>query len=69
MKRRFNPMTERERDALCIRIATALGWSRRDVNSFSFATLGELVRHVDPELAGDLSMIVSDGRHIYLRVE
>lgn len=51
-------------DELKARIATALGWSERDVNNFSLATLREMVRPKHPKLATEISEMIARGDHI-----
>jgi len=48
------------------RIAKALGWEVKEVQSFSLQTVRELVRRVDPALAEEISEVVRTGSHIYL---
>lgn len=43
------------------RIAAALSWSERDVNSFSLAMLREIVRPVSPKLAAECSESIRTG--------
>jgi hypothetical protein len=40
------------------RIAQALGWPLKDVQSFSFQSLREVVRPVSPKLAHELTMSI-----------
>lgn len=46
------------------RIAKALGWSTRDVQSLSMQSLRDLVRPVDPQLAQEMSYVIQSGRYI-----
>lgn len=46
------------------RIALTLGWSDRDVTSFSLPTLRELVRPVDPSLAAEITEVIALGSHL-----
>lgn len=49
------------------RIAAALGWTLRDVNSMSMQSLRELVRPVDPSLAADITQHITSGAYIVRR--
>ena len=51
-------------DALKGRIATALGWSRRDVDGFSLPTLRELLRPKHAKLADEVTGVVQRGEHL-----
>ena len=44
------------------RIAEALGWPMRDVQSMSLATLRDLV--TDPELRADITRAIARGDHL-----
>lgn len=46
------------------RIADALGWSMKDVQSMSLSSLRGLVRPVNPKLADEISGIIERGEHI-----
>jgi hypothetical protein len=46
------------------RAAHALGWPVEAAQSMSLASLREAVRHVDPELADEMSSDIRSGRHI-----
>lgn len=46
------------------RVARCLGWSVRDCQSFSLATLRELVRDKDAALHAAITATIRDGRHI-----
>lgn len=46
------------------RIATALGWSTRDVQSLSMQSLRDLVRPVDPDLARELDYVIQSGAYV-----
>lgn len=46
------------------RIAKALGWSKKDAQSLSMASLRELVRPVDPNLARELDYMIQSGAYI-----
>ncbi len=46
------------------RAAKALGWSVADTQSMSLAALRELVRPVNPQLAGEMSRAIQSGSHI-----
>jgi hypothetical protein len=46
------------------RIATALGWTVKDAQSFDLATLRTLVRATHPKLADEISIIIAKGSHI-----
>ena len=46
------------------RIAKALGWSTRDAQSLSMASLRELVRPVDPKLAREMDYVIQSGVHL-----
>lgn len=46
------------------RIAIALGWTVKDVQSFSFQTLRELVRPEDPVLADEISEAIRSEAYI-----
>ena len=46
------------------RIAEALGWSERDVRSFSLLTIRELLRVKHPKLAAEITALVASGGHI-----
>src|ERR1700733_1312699 len=50
--------------SLHARIAAALGWPMRDVQSMSLQSLRDLVRPVDPGLADEISRVVQAGSHI-----
>ncbi len=46
------------------RIAKVLGWSTRDAQSLSMASLRELVRPVDPNLARELDYVIQSGEYV-----
>lgn len=46
------------------RIAEALGWTEKDVKSFSFQSLRELVRPVNPKLAAEMDEAIRSGSYI-----
>jgi hypothetical protein len=46
------------------KIAAALGWSERDVTSFSLKSLEPLVRPVDAALADAINTHVREERHV-----
>lgn len=46
------------------RAAKALGWSVADTQSMSLAALREMVRPVNPELAGEMTRAIQSGSHI-----
>jgi hypothetical protein len=46
------------------KMATALGWAVRDVQSYSLKSLEPLVRAVDAALADDINAHVREERHI-----
>jgi hypothetical protein len=46
------------------RAAKALGWSVKDTQSMSLASLREVVRDVNPGLANEISMMIQSGSHI-----
>ncbi len=46
------------------RIAKALGWSTRDVQSLSMQSLRDLVRPIDPKLASEMSYVIQSGAYI-----
>lgn len=46
------------------RAAKALGWSIKDTRGLSLASLRELIRDKDPELAEEMSCIIRNGTHI-----
>lgn len=48
------------------RIALALGWSKRDVRSFSLLTVREMLRPKHPKLYDEVTRLVESGDHIYL---
>lgn len=48
------------------RIAEALGWSVKETQSFSFLTLRELVRPIDPKLAHELTVAIETGTYLKL---
>jgi hypothetical protein len=45
------------------RIAEALGWTEAEVKSFSFQSLRELVRPVNPKLAHELDEAIRSGSY------
>jgi hypothetical protein len=47
------------------RIATALGWTEREVRSFSLLTLREILRPKHPKLAEEITRLVASGQHIF----
>jgi ElaB/YqjD/DUF883 family membrane-anchored ribosome-binding protein/DNA-directed RNA polymerase subunit RPC12/RpoP len=47
------------------RIAKALKWSMKDVQSMSLASLRELVRPVDKKLADEISTVIQKGGHLF----
>lgn len=46
------------------RAAKALGWSVADTQSMSLAALRDMVRPVNPELAGEMTRAIQKGSHI-----
>jgi hypothetical protein len=46
------------------RIAKALGWSTRDVQSLSMQSLRDLVRPVDPDLAREMDYAIQSGAYV-----
>ena len=46
------------------RIAKVLGWSVKDAQSLSMASLRELVRPVDPKLAREMDYVIQSGAYI-----
>jgi hypothetical protein len=46
------------------RVAKALGWPPRDVQSLSMQSLRDLVRPVDPALADEMSLAIQSGAYI-----
>jgi hypothetical protein len=46
------------------RAAEALGWSVRDVQSFSLPTLREMLREKHPKLAAEATEMMNGGHHI-----
>jgi hypothetical protein len=46
------------------RIAAALGWTVKETQSFSLASLRELVRPVSPKLAYELTVTIQTGDYI-----
>lgn len=46
------------------RVAKALGWSTKDVQSVSMQSLRDLVRPVDPDLARELGYAIQSGAYI-----
>jgi hypothetical protein len=46
------------------RIAKALGWSEASAGSFSLSMLRELVREKSPQLAAEITRVLSTGSHI-----
>jgi hypothetical protein len=46
------------------RIAAALGWSVADTQSMSLQSLRDLVRPVNPELAGEITRAIQSGSYI-----
>lgn len=46
------------------RIAKALGWSTRDVQSLSMQSLRDLVRPVDPRLAQEMDYVIQSGTYV-----
>jgi hypothetical protein len=46
------------------RAAKALGWSVADTHSMSLHSLRELVRPVNPELAGEMTRAIQSGSYI-----
>jgi hypothetical protein len=46
------------------RIAKALGWSTRDVQSLSMQSLRDLVRPVDADLAREMDYVIQSGAYI-----
>jgi hypothetical protein len=55
---KLGPLTLHER------IAVTLGWSAADVLSFSLLSLRELVRPIDPRLAGEISARLTNPTYI-----
>lgn len=51
--------------SLSYRIADKLGWSRRQVHSFSLLALRDLVLPVSPKLAHEITQAVETGRVIW----
>lgn len=60
LRRRYGRAT----GALHERIAQALGWPLRDVQSFSLHALRDLVRPVSPKLAHEITAVISSGRYV-----
>lgn len=52
-------------EGLTARIAEILGWSEKDVRSFSYAMLRELVKSKSPKLAAELTRRIQSGTHLY----
>ena len=46
------------------RIAKALKWNLRDVQSMSLATLRDLIRPISPKLAEEISQGIQNSSHI-----
>lgn len=46
------------------RAAAALGWSVAQTQSMSLATLRDLVRPINPALAGEMTRAIQSGGHI-----
>ena len=55
-------------DNLHERIAETLGWTVKEAQSFSLATLREVVREKNPKLAHVISDVIQNGEHIYVKV-
>lgn len=51
------------------RIAAALNWPIKDVQSVPLSGLRELVRPVSPKLAREISLIIESGSHIYVETK
>lgn len=47
------------------RIATAIGWTERDVRSFSLPTIREMLRDKHPKLYDEVTLLIQSGAHIY----
>ena len=46
------------------RIAAALGWTVSETQSFSLATLREMVRTVSPKLAHEITVLIETGTYL-----
>ena len=57
-------MTTRPPTTIHERIAAALNWSIKDVQSFSLITLRDLVRPLNAKLASEMDEIIRSGRVI-----
>lgn len=57
-------MTDDEIHGLASRIAKALNWPMRDVQSFSLPALRDLVRPVDPALAAEITGVIYRAEHV-----
>jgi len=49
------------------RIAKAMGWERKDVDSFSLPALRDFVRGKDPDLDRALKTVIDNGLHLYVK--
>ena len=58
-------MRQYDLEELHERIAADLGWSWKDVQSFSLMTLRELVK--SQKLKDEISRLVNSGEHIYVK--
>lgn len=47
------------------RIAKAIGWSMKDVQSLSMQSLRDLVRPVDPDLAREMDYAIQSGAYVH----
>jgi hypothetical protein len=48
------------------RIAEVMGWSRKDVDSFSLPTMREFVKGKDVDLDHELEDAIRSGRHLFV---
>jgi len=46
------------------RIAAALGWTVKEAQSFSLASLREMVRPISPKLAHELTVAIETGKYL-----
>jgi hypothetical protein len=54
-------------DDLRDRIARVLGWSAKDVDSFSLPTLRELIRPKHPQLVAEIDETLRTGAHLFTK--
>jgi len=64
MKSRASVLEVKPEDLLHQHIADALGWTIKDVHSYSLATLRDLVRPVDKALSEEITKVIREGGHI-----